>query len=208
MSACQDSAAMGLGAIEPNELARRARDGCGDSIAELARRFHPRLVNLLRNRMGAPHPDAEDIAQESLARAFQHLDRFDHRYRFSTWLYTIAIRLARDHARSQRRRPRHVSLDEADCNSREIGVTERTENQDAVDNLWKTARHVLTDSQYTAMWLRYGEDLSPIEVAQAMRKTRIGVRVLLHRGRSILIAEIARRDSANTAHGRQVQEGS
>jgi len=197
---------MGLGAIEPNELVRRAHEGCGDSFAELARRFRPRLLNLLRNRMGAAHPDAEDIAQESLARAFQHLDRFDERYRFSTWLYTIAIRLARDHARSRRRRPRHISLDEADFNSRESGVSERTESQDAVDNLWQTARHVLTDSQYTAMWLRYGEDLSPVEIALVMRKTRIAVRVLLHRGRSILIAEMARRESANPAHGRNVPE--
>jgi len=198
---------MGLGAIDPNELVRRAHDGCADSFGELARRFRPRLLNLLRNRMGAPHFDAEDIVQESLVRAFQHLDRFDHRYRFSTWLYTIAIRLARDHARSQRRRPRHVALDEADCDFREPDASQRTEHQDAVDNLWQAARRVLSDAQYTAMWLRYGEDMSAVEVAQVMRKTRIGVRVLLHRSRSILIKAIARRDSANPAHGRQEREG-
>jgi RNA polymerase sigma-70 factor (ECF subfamily) len=207
MPACGDSPSVGLGTIEPNELVRRAHGGCADAFAELAKRFRPRLLNLLCHQMGAAHSDAEDIAQESLARAFQHLDRFDHRYRFSTWLYTIAIRLARDHVRSARRRPRHVALDEAHSRSNEPEITERAQRQETIDNLWQTARGLLTDSQYTAMWLRYAEDLSPAEIAQVMRKTRIGVRVLLHRGRSKLIAEIARRGSANPAHGRQPEEG-
>lgn len=198
---------MGLTAIDANELVRRAQDGCADSFAELTRRFRPRLLNLLCNQIGAAHSDAEDMAQESLARAFQHLDRFDHRYRFSTWLYTIAIRLARDHARSERRRPQHVALDEAQCRSRESELTERAERLEIVDNLWQTARRVLSDLQYTALWLRYAEDLSPVEIAQVMRKSRIGVRVLLHRGRSRLIAEVSRPGAANSVHRRRAEEG-
>ena len=198
---------MGLTAIEANELVRRAQDGCADSFAELTRRFQPRLLNLLRNQIGAAHCDAEDIAQESLARAFQHLDRFDHRYRFSTWLYTIAIRLARDHARSERRRPQHVALDETQCHSRESELTERVERSETIDNLWKTARRVLSGAQYTALWLRYAEDLSPVEIAQVMRKSRIGVRVLLHRGRSRLVAEVSRQSAVNSIHGRQPKGG-
>jgi RNA polymerase sigma-70 factor (ECF subfamily) len=207
MSACGDSPAASLGAIEPNELVRRAHDGCAESFAELARRFRPRLLNLLCNQMGAPHSDAEDIAQESLTRAFQHLNRFDQRYRFSTWLFTIAIRLARDHARRERRRPRHVSLNDAQLESRELAGSERAPGHETVDNLWQAARHVLTDVQYTAMWLRYAEDLSPAEIAQVMRKSRIGVRVLLHRSRSRLIAEVSRRGAANPARGQQFDEG-
>src|SRR5215469_1421607 len=184
MSAGGNSPLMGLKTIEANELVRRAQGGCTDSFTELAGRFRPRLLNLLCHQMGATHSDAEDIAQESLARAFQHLDRFDHRYRFSTWLYTIAIRLARDHARTARRRPQHVVLDEAQCRSRESEVTKRAERMDTIDNLWQTARRVLNEPQYTAMWLRYAEDLSPVEISRVMRRSRIGVRVLLHRGRS------------------------
>ena len=42
------------------------------------------------------------------------------------------------------------------------------------------------------------EDLPPVEVAKVMGRSRIGVRVLLHRARSALVAEIAKRDSANS----------
>jgi len=36
---------------------------------------------------------AEDITQDAFVRALTNLDRFDPKYRFSTWLYTIAKRL-------------------------------------------------------------------------------------------------------------------
>src|SRR5580765_3872346 len=100
MSALESIPPIDLGAIEPNELVRRALGGCADACTELSRRFRPRLLNLLRNQFGSQYSDAEDIVQEALARAFRQLDRFDPRYRFSTWLYTIAIRLAHDEART------------------------------------------------------------------------------------------------------------
>ncbi|MGD9691556.1 MAG: RNA polymerase sigma factor [Phycisphaerales bacterium] len=36
---------------------------------------------------------AEDVVQEAFVRVLTHLDRFDPRFRFSTWLFTIAKRL-------------------------------------------------------------------------------------------------------------------
>lgn len=188
---------MDLGAIEANELVRRAHGGCADSCTELSRRFRPRLVKLLVVQFGGQYSDAEDLAQEALARAFQHFDRFDPRYRFSTWLYTIAIRLAHDVARSQRRRPRQVSLNDVDCVARSPTVASQVQQQEDIGNLWAIAKRVLSEDQYTAMWLRYGEDLSAVEVAKVMRKSRIGVRVLLHRARLALVAVIDQEGSFN-----------
>jgi RNA polymerase sigma-70 factor (ECF subfamily) len=190
MPGIENSPVVDLGAIEANELVRRAHGGCADSCTELSRRFRPRLVKLLAAQCGGQYSDAEDIAQEALARAFAHFDRFDPRYRFSTWLYTIAIRLAHDLARNQRRRPRQVSLNDIDCASRETTGALQAQQQEEVGNLWATAKRVLSDDQYTALWLRYGEDLSAVEVSKVMRKSRIGVRVLLHRARLALVAEI------------------
>jgi RNA polymerase sigma-70 factor, ECF subfamily len=190
MSGFENSPAMDLGAIEANELVRRAHGGCADSCTELSRRFRPRLLKLLAVQFGGQYSDAEDIAQEALAKAFQHFDRFDPRYRFSTWLYTIAIRLAHDIARSQRRRPRQVSLDDVDCTSRDSNAALLAQHREEVGNLWQTARRVLSEDQYIAMWLRYGEDLSTVEISKIMRKSRIGVRVLLHRARLALLAQI------------------
>lgn len=201
MTAFGDTPSIGLSDVEPNELVRRALDGCSDSFTELADRFRPRLLILLRYKMSGAHSEAEDLAQETLAKAFQQLGQFDSRYRFSTWLYTIAIRLACDYARNQRRKPHHVSLEEAGTVAKESPARELRESQEAVDSIWMTAQRVLNESQYTAMWLRYAEEMSAPEVAKVMGRTGIGVRVLLHRSRAILLAELARQESAGHANG-------
>jgi len=49
---------------------------------------------------------AEDLTQESFARACSHLERFDGRSRFETWLHGIAINIVRTHWRGSGRRAR------------------------------------------------------------------------------------------------------
>jgi RNA polymerase sigma-70 factor, ECF subfamily len=190
-----DHGALAPNELEPNELARRAQTGCADAFAELSRRFRPRLIRLVEPRVGHCRADAEDVAQESLARAFDRIDQFDARGQFSTWLYTIALRQACDHARRQRRRPRLAPLDADACAADESDAATAAQQRDEADNLWALAQDVLPEPQHTAMWLRYGEDLSPAEIARVMGRTRIGVGVLLHRARHRLATVLAERDA-------------
>lgn len=44
-------------------------------------------------RLSGRRDVAEDICQEAFVRVLTNLDRFDDRFRFSTWLFTIAKRL-------------------------------------------------------------------------------------------------------------------
>lgn len=48
---------------------------------------------------------AEDLSQETFVRVLANLDRFDDRFRFSTWIYTIARRLWMNHLSKHRARP-------------------------------------------------------------------------------------------------------
>ena len=61
-------------------------------------------------RMVGDEEDAHDLAQETFARVFRSSKTFRTGQRFSTWLYTIAANLARNHFR-WRTRHRTVSLD-------------------------------------------------------------------------------------------------
>ena len=196
---------------DANALVVRACAGCEEAYSELARRYFPRLVQLLVTRIRSnSHMDAEDIAQESLARAFQNLQQFDQRYRFSTWLYTIALRIATDHNRGQRRRisllEMHRSLLELDA-ERPESVFDRVEQRESADAIWQVARAQLKEPQYTAMWLRFAEDLSIAEIAKVMRKTQVGVRVLLHRARLKMLQELTD-DAGNSIQESKSRGGS
>lgn len=71
------------------EKAARGDKGAAD---KLIRAHQASLYAYLLRLSGRPEM-AEDITQDAFVRVLTHLDRFDPRYRFSTWLFTIAKRL-------------------------------------------------------------------------------------------------------------------
>lgn len=96
-----------------DDMLVRAQRGDRSACRELVRRHERRVVGQLRAILVPAGRAAvvEDLAQETFLRAFRALPRFvgDGRARLSTWLVTIATRVALNELR--RRRPRAVELD-------------------------------------------------------------------------------------------------
>ncbi|MGD0842373.1 MAG: sigma-70 family RNA polymerase sigma factor [Candidatus Acidiferrales bacterium] len=83
------------------QLVRRAQAGEMAAYEELVRIHQPRVLavvgGILRRR-----EDAEDVAQQALAKAYFSLRRFDQRSAFGTWLYKIAVNECWDHLRKKK----------------------------------------------------------------------------------------------------------
>jgi RNA polymerase sigma-70 factor (ECF subfamily) len=171
--------------------AAAARDGDESAFAALVHRFAPRLHRYLA-AMGLPGADAEDLVQEAFLRAWRHLGDYDPRWAFSTWLWTIARRLALNHLARRRPAPLEGSEPEAPAGaSGEPG---------AVQDLWNLARARLPERQCTALWLRYGEERPLEEVAAILSVSPINARVLVHRARQRLAQALGlERSAADTA---------
>lgn len=71
-------------------LVAAAKRGDTHAFEELVLR-HRRKVVAMAERIINNREDAEDVAQESLHKAFLHLDSFQQKSRFSTWLTRIAM---------------------------------------------------------------------------------------------------------------------
>ena len=82
-----------------------------DRYGDLVERYQGKLVNylyrLLRNL-----DEAHELAQEVFFKIYQALDRYDPRYRFSTWIFRVAQNAAIDQIR--KRRLKMVSLTRSD----------------------------------------------------------------------------------------------
>jgi RNA polymerase sigma-70 factor (ECF subfamily) len=87
--------------VTDEELVATVLGGERDRFADLVERYQGRLVNYLY-RLLRSVDDAHDLAQEVFLRVYQALDRFDPRYRFSTWLFRVAQNAAIDQIRRQR----------------------------------------------------------------------------------------------------------
>ncbi|MEM7350256.1 MAG: sigma-70 family RNA polymerase sigma factor [Acidobacteriota bacterium] len=85
---------------------------------DLVGRYQGRLVNYLY-RMLRNEEDAHDLAQEVFVKIYGALDRFDPRYRFSTWLFRVAQNAAID--RIRKRRLKLVSLHRPDTGDGDSG---------------------------------------------------------------------------------------
>ena len=79
--------------MNETDCIRRAREGDGDAIRELYRRYSPRVFAVVR-RLAGDDQLAEDWAQEAWIRAIRALPTFRGDARFSTWLHRIAVNSA------------------------------------------------------------------------------------------------------------------
>ena len=177
----------------------------------MARQYWPQLVRAPQARHPGGLVAAEDIAQETLLRAFRKLDQYDARFSFRTWLFTIAFRISTD----ELRRPKlvqapldGVELAEGCFCFRTDCPAEKIEQQEEANNIWSVARRVLNQSQFTAMWLCYAEEFSYAEIAAMMGKSQVSVRVILYRAKSKLLEAIHHSPARNVLDDQTGEEAS
>jgi RNA polymerase sigma-70 factor (ECF subfamily) len=166
------------------DLISAARAGSVASFTQLVHRYRENLLRFLVARTSS-YADAEDALQDTLINAYRYLHSYDSRWRFSTWLYRIAVNnLARQ------KRVGLVAL--GDLRDEEDGPLERCIKASNRENLWLVARRLLTDDVYAAMWLRYAEDMSVNDIATVLGRSASWTKVNLLRARRLLDAELNR----------------
>ncbi len=173
--------------LTDQELVKRAVAGCHDAFEILISRYSLRLFHFLRHRM-SNQQDAEDVIQETFIKAFQNIHRYQPQWKFSTWLYTIASRLAISFYRSRRWKFSQLTQSHDSRSLTELADAAQSMSFPAenLHNLWTLARQLKPD-QYDILWLFYAEELPVADIASVVNKSQIHVRVLLHRARLKLI---------------------
>lgn len=179
------------------ELVRAILAGSEESFRELVLRYQNRVVNYL-NRMLRNPEEAQELAQEVFVRVYRALDRFDSKYRFSTWLFRVAQNAAIDRIRKRRlvmvslNRPETGQSDGGEWEFASDGPTPYGEMRnsergsairDAVAGLKGEYRELIE--------LRHFGELSYEEIAELKGMPLGTVKNKLFRGRQMLKAKLA-----------------
>jgi RNA polymerase sigma-70 factor (ECF subfamily) len=175
----------------PEELALRAQSGSLAAFSELVGRFEGRLFNFLLRRVGSA-ADAEDLTQDTFLRAWQRIGTYRPTWRFSTWLFTIATRLAVSSAR--RVSPRREPIRD-DHGARAVPPA-LPDDGVARSRIWSMVSELLGPEQQTALWLRYVEDMAVKDIATVLGRTQVSVRVMLFRARAVLAPALEQEHAA------------
>ena len=155
--------------------------------------YRVRLLRFLLTRC-ASFADAEDVLQDTLIAAYRYLHSYDPRWRFSTWLYRIAIRNA------QKIRSENV-VEFGDLSDEESDPLLHCIAASESENLWLSARRVLNDDVFAATWLRYAEDMSINDISKALDRSDSWTKVNLLRARKALDVEMNRKNNGSKAYG-------
>jgi RNA polymerase sigma-70 factor, ECF subfamily len=164
--------------------------------AELVGRYQGRLVNFL-NRLLRNAEDAHDLAQEVFLKVYQALDRFDPRYRFSTWIFRVAQNAAIDQIRRQRLRLVPMTREGGDGEDREWDFPSADptpyadlRNRERGDAIAEAIAGLPWEYRELILLRHYGE-LSYDEIA-TLKKMPLGtVKNKLFRGRQMLKEKLA-----------------
>jgi len=178
---------------DETKLIAAAKAGSADAFCGLAQLYRERLLRFLLTRC-ASFADAEDVLQDTLIAAFRYLHSYDPRWRFSTWLYRIAIRNA-----AKLRGPAVVEI--GDLRDEENDPLQQCIADSETENLWVNARRTLSDEVFTAMWLRYAEDMSVNDISTTLERSVSWTKVNLMRGRRALEAQMNSAANQSEAYG-------
>jgi RNA polymerase sigma-70 factor (ECF subfamily) len=167
------------------------------ALADLRVTILTGLPYALSNYLSPDNPQfkslTEETAQETLLRAMDHLDTFEGRSRFTTWVQKIAVRIALTELR--RRRWRDFSLDSL-VDDNEQGVSfpsllldsspdpdALSEQSDMLQQVGRLIEEELTEKQRQAMVAVAIEGVPMEEVARRMDMKRNALYKLLHDAR-------------------------
>ena len=129
--------------------------------------------------------------QDTYVRAYEHLDQFAGRAKFSTWLTRIAVHeaLARQHRGNRYQELEPMSEREGDPMDRFASLAPSPEQQASnseIRRLLEEAVEKLPDAYRTIFMLRDVEEMSTTEAADVLEITEDNVKVRLHRARALL----------------------
>jgi RNA polymerase sigma factor (sigma-70 family) len=171
----------------PSQWLARARAGDGEAFGELARHYRPDVHRLCRRLLGSD-AEAEDVCQESLARAHAALPSYDPARPFRAWLLAIAAHRAIDALRRRRREARLFDHEPPDADQHADPSPSPLEHGLSAELRTRllAAIELQPDLYRAPLVLRYYADLDYGAIAEILSVSRNQVATLLFRARARL----------------------
>ena len=170
-------------------LVAATKRGDAQAFEELVVRHRPRVLAVAQ-RITKNREDAEDVTQESLHKAFLHLDSFQEKSRFSTWLTRIAMNEAFVLLR-RRRGAVEVLLESPEDGLQSSSLAFRDHRPNPEESFLRRERTELLTEAINRLgstirktiWLRDIEERSVKETAQILGASITAVKARVFHGR-------------------------
>lgn len=170
------------------ELVAQSKAGNTEAFGRLVEQFTP-LVTRMLIAQGVRRDDRGDLIQEVFLRAFTSLNTFDSEKRFEPWLAGVAFRTIKNYWRNAGRRRELLESELADNFFQGLhGPGEQNDPEAAavrneLERVLVRSLDALSKSQKHAILCFYFEEMTLLEIADAMGWSLSRVKVTLYRAR-------------------------
>jgi RNA polymerase sigma-70 factor (ECF subfamily) len=179
--------------MQDEEVVRRVLEGETALFEILMRRYNQRLYRVARAIL-REDGEAEDVMQDAYVRAYQHLDQFEGRAAFPTWLTRIAVHeaLAR-----KRRKGKYEELDAMEMNGDSMDIMKSSAPGPEADTAQAEVRQLLQNAIETLplayrsiVVMREVEEMTVAETAGTLGVSEAVVKTRLHRAHAMMRKEL------------------
>ncbi len=155
------------------------------------------IITLLIRKMIKNEEDVQDLVQETFIKAYTSIDKYNHNYPFSAWIYKIASNHCIDFLRRKRLQTIPLNYTSYDDSEEFIREIEDNNNHPEIDyikneqkNLLEFAISKLPEKYKTIFRLRHEDDLDYKEISLHLNIPIGTVKVNLFRARKLLYDEL------------------
>ena len=167
---------------------RRFLEGNDESLAEIVKNYRDGLL-LYLNGIVNNISVAEELAEETLFKIITKKPKFNKKYTFKTWLYTIGRNLAIDYLRKNAKR----------CTTPFDQLANTLQDEQDLEKLYiieeqkitvHTALKKLNPEYRQVLWLIYLDNFSTAEASVVMKKSSRQMKNLIYRAKIALKSQL------------------
>jgi RNA polymerase sigma-70 factor, ECF subfamily len=182
-------------ALTDNEIIEKIRSGDKHQYSLIMARYSDKAYSLSLRILGNTE-DAEEALQDAFMRAFNSLNKFEGRSKFSTWFYRIVYNtcVTKLHQRGNEIERIEYEDDRAYSGNEtyEYGLGEMTYETSDMNAFIKKAIAELPKKYGTILTLFYIDDMTHDEICEVLQVPLGTVKVHLHRARALLRERLSR----------------
>jgi len=160
----------------------------------LMKRYEVQLMNYVRKLSGMNWSDAEDVLQEVFILAYQNLNDYDRKFKFSSWIYRIAHNQTVSMLRKKTKIYQDISWDEHDLDQLvqsdfdiEQSFFQKMDYHSLLQNI-----DTLPLKYKEVLLLKFVERKDYQEISDILRKPMGTIGTLINRAKKKLLQEIAK----------------
>jgi len=167
-------------------LVKQAQKGDRKAFNGLIDKYNKAIVNFIYRNIN-DGSRAEELAQKVFVRCYLNIKHYNQRYKFTTWLYTIAVNLCKNELRDKTRRPKSVELTDLvrpDIH-RDDSPVQALADKEMKERVSRAVQS-LPEDQRQAIIMSVYNDLPYKEIAEALKTNENTVKSWVFRGKQML----------------------